>query len=243
MPSPDRHLSGSEESEVWRWRSAGDKEREATPPRPSYSPVTPTLSDTHLPSPGHSTRQPPEWIDEPDPLPLNLEDNPDAIALRAAISILQLQRQQSLRDIRNLDKMKAAAIQRPEAFIEDLKAGKLAQPPPVGVVNVDAADSSDDDDDASGGKSRLEAVNKEFGMLPTSQNVVRCPPIDWAKYHVVGESLDRLHEDQRKRPGSGELTEEDGERVREHVIAAPYSPFVDKIDRSPIPRSQPGRTT
>jgi hypothetical protein len=196
----------------------------------------------------HSATPLPDWIDEPEPLPVSLEDNPDAIALRAAISILQLQRQQSLRDIKALDKMKAKALQQPEKFVGDLKAGKLTKPDPVGILNLD---DSDDDDDATddtanatdGVERASNASVSQFGRLPTAQNVVRSPPINWDKYHVVGESLDKLHEQQRKRPGSDDSTEEQTRLQPEHAIAAPYRPFADKLEPLPAtPTSTPAPT-
>src|SRR5947207_218440 len=119
MPSVDRQQAGWQGSEPRQSQPARD-DGSTTPPRPSFSPVTPTISHTSLVSGDPSAKRLPEWIDEPEPLPVSLEDNPDAIALRAAISILQLQRQQSLRDMKALEKMKAAALAEPEKFVEDL---------------------------------------------------------------------------------------------------------------------------
>lgn len=48
--------------------------------------------------------------------------------------------------------------------------------------------------------------------------MVRCPPIEWAKYHVVGEALDKLH-----------MEQQDGAQGTESVIAGPYNPFVDRL--------------
>lgn len=64
----------------------------------------------------------------------------------------------------------------------------------------------------------------DFSNIPSPQDVVRCPPIEWAKYHILGEPLDKLHKEQRMRPGVG------GHQGRESVIAAAYSPFADKLD-------------
>jgi hypothetical protein len=225
MPSPDRQPAewqGSEPKPSHPTREEGS----TTPRRPSFSPVTPTISLTSLVSGDHPARPVPEWIDEPEPLPVSLEDNSDAIALRAAISILQLQRQQSLRDIRALDKMKAAALQQPEKFVEDLKAGKLTTSDPVAILDVDDSDDDTTDDITNANVS-------QFGKFPNAQNVVRAPPINWDKYHVVGESLDKLHEQQRKRPGADESAEEHMRLQPEHAIAAPYGPFVDKLE--PLP--------
>jgi hypothetical protein len=243
MPSLDRQQDELQGSEPQQFLPAKE-ERSATPRRPSFSPVTPTISHTSLVSADQSVRPLPEWIDEPEPLPVSLEDNPDAIALRSAISILQMQRQQSLQDIKVLDKMKAAALREPEKFVEDLKAGRLRKPDPVGIITMDDSDDDitektpkgvDGIDNASG------AASDQFGKFPNPQSIVRSPAINWDKYHVVGESLDKLHEQQRKRPGSNYLTEEHGRQQPEHVIAAPYRPFIDKLESSPgTPTQQSG---
>jgi len=39
--------------------------------------------------------------------------------------------------------------------------------------------------------------------LPTPQSVVRCPPINWAQYGVVGDSLEKLHAEQMAAPTPG----------------------------------------
>jgi hypothetical protein len=245
MPSPDRHQAEGQGSEL-RHSHPTKEEGSATPPRPSFSPVTPTISHTSLVSGDPSTRPPPEWIDEPEPLPVSLEDNPDAIALRAAISILQLQRQQSLRDIKALDRMKVAALKDPDKFVQDLKAGKLTKPDPVGVINMDDSDDDTADDTrkaTDGVESASHASVSHFGKFPNAQNVVRSPPINWDKYHVVGESLDKLHDLQQKRPGSDYSTDEHGRVQPEHEIAAPYRPFVDKLEPSPANPTPRGSAT
>ena len=248
MPSLDRQppeMQGSDASPS----SPPTHDGSIIPRRPSFSPVTPTISHTSLASVDPSTNPPPQWIDEPEPLPVSLDENPDAIALRATISILQLQRQQSLKDIRALDKLKAAALHQPDKFVENLKAGKLAKPDPGGIIDVDDDDDPDDhiaDDTTNLAEVTEPASNSDvsqFGRFPNAQNVVRAPPINWDKYHVVGESLDKLHEQQRKRPGSGDLVDGQGRLQPEHVVAAPYRPFVDKLD-PPMATSTPrgGRT-
>jgi hypothetical protein len=245
MPSPDGQHAGGQGSEPPHSHPAKE-EGSTTPPRPSFSPVTPTIPHTSLVSGDHSAGPAPEWIDEPEPLPVSLEDNPDAIALRAAISILQLQRQQSLRDIKALDKMKAAALKDPDKFVQDFKAGKLTKPHPVGLINMD-----DSDDDTAGDtrkategvESASDASVSHFGKFPNAQNVVRSPPINWDKYHVVGESLDKLHEQQQKRPGSDYSTDDHGRLQPEHELAAPYRPFVDKLEPSPATPTQSGGAT
>jgi len=66
-----------------------------------------------------------------------------------------------------------------------------------------------------------------FPAVPLPQDVVRCPPIEWAKYNIVGESLDKLHRDQQARPGNVDSSQ------RDSVVAAPFNPFLDKLDPRP----------
>jgi hypothetical protein len=155
-----------------------------------------------------------------------------------------MQRQQSLQDIKILDKMKAAALREPEKFVEDLKAGRLRKPDPVGIITMD--DSDDDITEnppkaADGIDNASDTASGQFGKFPNPQSIVRSPAINWDKYHVVGESLDKLHEQQRRRPGSNYLAEDHGRQQPEHEIAAPYRPFVDKLESSPgTPTQQSG---
>jgi hypothetical protein len=78
----------------------------------------------------------------------------------------------------------------------------------------------------------------KFGHIPTPQNVVRMPPINWAKYQVVGEPLNRMHEEQLYRPTPGEPRRE---RAPEHVLAAPYRPLVDHLE-TPSRLGRPSKT-
>lgn len=199
-------------------------ESTGSPERPSYSPVTPTLSHSSVAanSANGAASPPPQWVDEADleALPLSLDDNPDAIALRAALSILQIQRQQALKDMRDLDRMKAAALQDPDQFVLDLEQGKLNRPsnPAVGSEHLESSGPSQGD---SGSK---------FGRFPTPQNVARTPPIEWKKYHIMGEPLDRLHQVQQHYPGFGQEPQPGSAKPQPHAIAAPYRPFSDKLD-------------
>ncbi|KAI0486235.1 hypothetical protein F4859DRAFT_469596 [Xylaria cf. heliscus] len=86
-----------------------------------------------------------------------------------------------------------------------------------------------------------------WAQIPKPQNVVRCPPINWSQYAVVGESLDKLHNEQVRRPAQGTpatLTPEgrfefkggDGKQERYIGVAAPYAPGKDRLDgKSKIP--------
>ncbi|KIW14729.1 hypothetical protein PV08_07513 [Exophiala spinifera] len=194
-----------------------------SPERPSYSPVTPTLSHSDLPNPDDTPETLPQWLDdEPESLPVSLDDNPDAIALRSALSVLQIQRQRALQDMRDLEKLKNAALEDPEQFIKDLVEHKLvpSTQDEIGMVG---------DDDLTEGTAK---DTSKFGKLPSAQQVFRTPPIEWAKYHIVGEPLDRMHEVQQHYPGYTEETHDGGNRPVPQTIAAPYRPFVDKPERA-----------
>ncbi|KAI9802511.1 MAG: hypothetical protein M1833_001583 [Piccolia ochrophora] len=224
--------------------------------RSSHSPQSQSSRLSTLPGVGHqgSRNANPQ---RPFPVPISESENPDAIALRSAISILQMQREQSKADLQSLETLKQRAVSRPEEFRLQLAAGRLMEGPGsrrmlgTDVGNVTGRqhtgprreDHDDDDDHMSTSHSDSDEerpvqrqppkIGSPFGVLPTPQNVVRCPPINWSKYHVVGESLDKLHEEQRSRPSEGEPRHDDAAqppsqaRMPEAVIAAPYRPSID----------------
>lgn len=200
----------------------------------------------------------------PPPVPVRECSNPDAIALRAAMSVLQLQRQQALRDMQTLERQKEAAVADPEAFARAVAGGRIRARGmrgilgPVGEVRegfdggnaaraggVDGGEAhglgdGDDDDGATVGMGGGEA----FGEIPSGQNVVRMPPVNWAKYHIVGGSLDKLHEEQRSRPVAGRPGDGDVKprpRAPEHVVASPYDPWRDRLDGKDKGRTRSGR--
>ncbi|KAM0714853.1 hypothetical protein Q7P37_009317 [Cladosporium fusiforme] len=198
-----------------------------------------------------------QYIPEPPPQPFSSEDSADAIALRAAISALQFQKHKAQGDLQTLEALKKHAAQEPERFRRELIAGKLKEERPSfgGVRDVLEAPAGEDDDDdevvlgaqeehelpaSRTGIDPSQAVQRSpsseqqssntqvpFPRIPGPQDVVRMPPVNWDKYHVVGESLDALHEQQRRWPGS--VPGQDN-RGREHSVAAPYSPFYDTLD-------------
>jgi hypothetical protein len=83
--------------------------------------------------------------------------------------------------------------------------------------------------------------------LPTPQDVVRMPTINWSKYAVVGDSLDKLHREQLAKPtrGTPATLAADGRAYefkggpnpddgkKSTGIAAPYDPLHDKIKKPP----------
>lgn len=181
------------------------------------------------------------------------------LALKSAISVLQLQQKKAAADIQALSQAKNAAIDDPSAFLADLGTGKVHTQ--GDKLFLDSGSDSDDSDDDTKGKEgkRVSGVKKEgstaghgkapesrpWENLPKPQNVVRCPPINWSQYAVVGESLDKLHADQIARPSQGapatlgpngtyEFTGVPGGNQRPFVgVAAPYAPGKDRIDKKP----------
>lgn len=140
-----------------------------------------------------------------------------------------MQKQQSLRDIKTLDRMKDAADADPERFATELASGRLKTEDRGAVIQF----SDDDPMEIEGENGKPKRTNPDgspasiFGHIPAPQNIVRMPPINWAKYKVVGEPLDRMHEEQLRRPHSGEARRD---RAPEHVLASPYRPLVDKLE-------------
>ncbi len=152
-----------------------------------------------------------------------------------------------------MEQIKQAALADPEAFLKELREGRLRGKSAVGdLLGPTLGDTLDDiaeQPDRELGQSEIPdsqetppadtgspllppaapAQSSKFPPIPQPQNVFRTPPINWAKYHVVGESLDKLHEEQRQRPIPGQpARDEPAGRAPLHVIAAPYSPFADK---------------
>ncbi|TDZ73201.1 hypothetical protein CTRI78_v001387 [Colletotrichum trifolii] len=251
--------------------------RSSSPARPPISPITPTLPPARLPDPvppfaadrpvlTHNAQAPiaaaAAALPPPRPEPIDFDSNPDVLALKSAISILQLQQKKATADVQRLNKAKNAAVQDPAAFIADLKAGRVHT---EGDKLFPDSDDSDSDDDGAEGKKPEPAggVKPEEGSasqaklpeqpqkqepkpwesLPKPQNVVRCPPINWSQYAVVGESLDKLHNEQKARPSQGapatlgasgtyEFTGVPGGNQRPYPgVAAPYTPGKDRIDK------------
>ncbi|KAJ4406723.1 hypothetical protein N0V91_004413 [Didymella pomorum] len=252
--------------------TSGEKRSESpTSDRPPVSPITPTAAVAQLApierSDSRPRNEPPPrpapapapttFRQQPPSVPISESENPDAIALRSAISLLQIQREKSKRDLKALEDLKHAAVQDPEAFVRSLQEQRakaadahndILTPTLAGLT--DAALSNDDE----GGAGRKDSVNTDsksaksapsFPTIPQPQNVVRCPPIEWAKYHIVGEPLNKMHEEQKKWPGSSEPPKlGNGHRAPPHSVAAPYSPFKDAVSsKSKSPSTGPSSKT
>ncbi|MCJ1352314.1 MAG: hypothetical protein MMC33_002298 [Icmadophila ericetorum] len=229
-----------------------ERERSASPIAPLYSPITPTIPLATLasspisirpppppqhdkmfaPTPTSMNRPPPSSsmpsapAPPPAPQTVSLQDNPDAIALRSALSILQLQRQQALRDLKTLERQKLQAVGDPGEFARAVADGEIKTKSTGTGGGLRGLGVSRDTDRRGGGEQG--SLEKDFGTIPGPQNVIRMPVVNWDKYHVVGEALERLHENQRVRPSSG--GEEQGEEYR---IASPYRPWGDKLEKGP----------
>ncbi|KAK4042106.1 hypothetical protein C8A01DRAFT_44879 [Parachaetomium inaequale] len=329
-------------------RRASVSSRTSSPSRPPISPITPTLESAELPGPGqtspalttthstmpdfafgrpiftHTTQTDQVGVAPPPAQPIDFDSNPDVLALKSAISILQLQRARATADIQSLSRARDAALANPDAFTADLAAGRvrvdgdrlfsgtraagdLAEDDPDSDSTSDSESDFDKDDDEvqkeeeegstrqqvtpesepktdGGGATpptngaepppRKSKKKKHKGKqnpadntaattttttqpppwqrLPKPQSVVRCPPVNWAQYGVVGDSLDKLHAEQVAAPtpgapmvlGQGGTYEfkaggseqagaaTGGEQPRRLVgVAAPYNPMRDKVEK------------
>lgn len=226
-----------------------NRSRSPTPDRPPVSPLTPTASAAQLapvernhPRPRPAPPPTATFTPQPPSVAISESENPDAIALRSAISLLQLQREKSKRDLKALEDLKVAAVADPEAFARSLQEQRAQQshayhdiltPTLSGLSDATPSHAHDTNPpDARKDSAGMDAEPKapKFPPIPQPQNVVRCPPINWDKYHIVGEPLDKLHEEQKKWPGSAEPPRtKAGQRAPPHSVAAPYSPFTDGI--------------
>ncbi|KAI0189382.1 hypothetical protein EV127DRAFT_341248 [Xylaria flabelliformis] len=234
--------------------------RSSSPVRPTYSPITPPLNATAFPprpTYTHNSHVDATAAPPPPPEPIDFHSNPDVLALKSAISILQMQRRKAERDMAALDRVKSAALAEPEAFVRDLTTGQV-RVEGEGLF-VGSVKDKDDDSDSDSSSTTQEKPNIKadpdverpgpppWTQIPKPQNVVRCPPINWSQYAVVGESLDKLHNEQVRRPAQGTpatLTPEgrfefkggDGKQEPYMGVAAPYAPGKDRIDgKSKIP--------
>lgn len=174
----------------------------------------------------HAQQAPRTAMQQPKPKVINFDENPDVLAMRSTISILQLQARNAERDMVALQRIKERAAEDPEGFVRSLREGnrreseenarrnakarargRASGAPVDGQEEEEEEESSSDEDEefemeVNNGVSAGDA-NLRWEKLPTAQNIVRCPPVNWAKYGVMGESLDRLHGDQIRRPSQG----------------------------------------
>ncbi|QYS94401.1 hypothetical protein H0G86_001735 [Trichoderma simmonsii] len=169
----------------------------------------------------HSQQSDQVGLPPPPSKPIEFESNPDVIALKSAIAVLQMQRMRATADIQALSQIKNEAVEHPDEFARDLAMG-----------NVGRGAQPDDE------TTRAWVAQP----IPKAQDVVRCPPINWSQYAVVGESLDKLHAEQVSRPTQGtpatigaggvyQFKGGDGKQEEYPGVAAPYAPLKDKIEK------------
>ncbi|KAG6052926.1 hypothetical protein E4U17_005215 [Claviceps sp. LM77 group G4] len=245
-----------------------------SPVPPPMSPITPPLAPTppddaadaadsylswHSRQPlKHSSQS---WqqmgIPPPPPEPIDFDSNPDVIALKSAISVLQVQKARAVRDIQTLNKVRKEALADPDAFITDLADGNVKAREDFVFggsddSDQDSEDKEDDEDDEEEDDDDYEEPpvqqqqhnhkSRPWSALPRPQEVVRCPQINWAQYAVVGGSLDKLHAEQLSHPspgqpavfGPGGLYTVSGEGAHNKThsgVVGPYEPGRDGIDR------------
>ncbi|TKA73829.1 hypothetical protein B0A49_05509 [Cryomyces minteri] len=200
--------------------------------------------ESHQPVP----HPPATFIPRPAPLPFEQSSNTDVVALRATISLLQMQREKAKRDILALQEIKDRAATDPAAYLRAVQAGSVVSSnthdgilgPTLATYDLDD-DDPDDPDTRHTASAEVEVPDSTdtspvssfdtahppapppttaFPPVPSPQNIVRMPPINWAKYAIVGAPLDALHAEARRRP--------DFAPAPDHIFAAPWSPFADR---------------
>lgn len=141
-------------------------------------------------------------------MPFDEDENTDVMALRAAIAVLENQKAKTRRDFATLSQLRKGLREDPDRFVEELVSGNLREeqitndPIAATFSQIEPSDSGDSEEE---GELKKKSNNNKvhFPKIPVGQNIARCPPINWAKYHIVGEPLDRMHEEQLKRPTLG----------------------------------------
>ena len=232
-----------------RRSSISEPFEESSPPQPPYSPITPTLGaarlatghNAHRARYTHEKQEPQIGVSLPPLIPVDFSSNPDVLALQATISILQLQKKRAEADAHTLQRIKEKALSAPEQFVTALAKGevKVAGDP---LFHPSEDVDSDAEVEGAGKAKKGGAVPKEkWETIPKPQNIVRMPPINWNQYAVMGESLDKLHEDQMAHPTDGVpqrlgsdgqlISGGDGMRHETTHIATPYRPGVDKTEK------------
>ena len=219
-------------------------QRPPSPTAPPYSPIMASRSNPDLENHQNESAQTErlQVVQPPPPMPIADNDNPDAIALRAALGILQIQRQHSLNDIKNLEQQKTAALSDPKKFAAALANGEVVSASNTGLsrrYRKSEADAephrSSEEDEMSSDIPISSKSSKPFRTeIPVLQEIARCPPINWAKYHIDGGILDTMHEEQKKRPSSGSAASDWPEgRTTDHRVTAPFNPWNDHSEEPP----------
>ncbi|KAE9962983.1 hypothetical protein BLS_009811 [Venturia inaequalis] len=221
--------------------------------------------------------KPAVYVPRPPTEPFSDKSNPDGIALRSTASLLQMQAAKAKQDLQALEQLKALAVQDPVAFTQELVAGRVKTQantggilgPTLGPMDSLFKDAVSEEvkseenetmkdtpnaaeDDTSTPSASMSNTASRFPQIPAPQNIVRVPPINWAKYGVVGDALDRLHEEQRTNPSPSqpeilptrdtqpsqpvlEQHQDSADKAPAYQVAAPYNPLKD------TPQSAVGR--
>ena len=133
--------------------------------------------------------------------------------------------------MRTLERQKKEALADPQAFVRKITTGRLQtrkfrEPLQEGdeeSISLLVNGMKGSHKDAVGPQN-----SRTCEYIPGPQNVVRVPPIEWAKYHIVGEALNKLHVEQQRHPGSeGPQVYGYHTRGSENIVAAPYRPLTD----------------
>ncbi|KAF7933415.1 uncharacterized protein EAE98_000510 [Botrytis deweyae] len=205
------HVGGKNIAIMNNTIAAQNSSLQPVPTHPAVQAQAHALRETYT----HIQQAPQVSMPQPKPSPqtIDLSQNPDALAVKSAISILQLQMRNAKRDMVTLQRIKERAMEDPEGFIGSLQEGEQREREEIarkrGRMVVDTESSSDEDEDEDEDSEEAQQINgaqaqnPKWETLPTPQNIVRCPPVNWAKYGVMGESLDKLHADQIRTPSQG----------------------------------------
>lgn len=133
--------------------------------------------------------------------------NTDSIALRSTLRLLMLQRERARNDIQTLEELRLQALDKPVEFIEYIQELAGAGHPTPSSPSSDEEPTSKSAKSANSGTT--SATRKRNGKraafaatkdLPKPQEIYRCPTIEWQKYHVLGAPLEKLVEEQQRRP-------------------------------------------
>jgi hypothetical protein len=202
------------------------------------------------------------------------------VALRATTDLLQVQKARATENIQRLEQLKLLNRKDPKAFLEKLVAGNLKAGegdkdgilgPTVGpeveqllkALQVGSKKENKDDTEPGAEKDKTEdskmeddkgaADDEDYPRFPTPQNIIRTPAINWAKYGILGDTLDNMHEEQKTNPTLGEperlasrnsqpatpVVETDQVLERglppkapKFVMAAPYDPLKEQLKKS-----------
>lgn len=103
--------------------------------------------------------------------------------------------------------LKRRALEDPVEFVNALERGEIKSRPIPGMGSIgDIHDSEEDSDEemqeSAGPTSDTQA--RPWPEIPTSQKIIKMPPINWEQYGVVGESLDKIHADQVENPAESQ---------------------------------------